>query len=49
VNLLTQEDTEMAQQEIQDQQEKKPVDGGWALLFFVILFLGVILLGWFTL
>ena len=41
--------TEMAQQEIQNQQEKKTVDGGWVLLFFGILFLGVILLGWLTL
>lgn len=39
----------MSKQEIQKQEEKKMIDGGWVLLLFGILFFGVILLGWLTL
>lgn len=39
----------MSKQEIQDQEEKKMIDGGWVLLLFGVLFFGIILLGWLTL
>ncbi len=39
----------MPKQEIQNQEEKKMVDGGWVLLLFGILFFGIILLGLLTL
>jgi hypothetical protein len=39
----------MSENKTQDPQEKKMVDGGWALLLFGVLFLIIILLGWLTL
>jgi hypothetical protein len=39
----------MSEQGVQDRQEKRMTDGGWVLLFFGILFLVIIVLGWLTL
>lgn len=46
--MLTKEN-KMSKQENQDQHEKKMIDGGWVLLLFGVLFIGIILLGWLTL
>lgn len=35
----------MAKQEIQKKDEKKVIDGGWALLVFVVALLGILLMG----
>jgi hypothetical protein len=35
----------MANQEGHQNEEKKPIDGGWVLLLFAVLLLGILVLG----